>query len=159
MPFISSSELCSRIKALYRKTWYLNNPFLSQYNSKLIRIYRDAPLNLNISLPYFSPPHLNQTVCVAASRWQIQESVYSCSRSCPWPCCLFLACGRSRYTVSVTASRANSILNRWYIHTLNNNILRWYYYFQCSTVYLFPQFKFNFNKTGEFVWTVEIVIV
>ena len=28
MPFISSSELCSRIKALYRKTWYLNNPFL-----------------------------------------------------------------------------------------------------------------------------------
>ena len=29
MPFISSSELCSRIKALYRKTLYLNNPFLS----------------------------------------------------------------------------------------------------------------------------------
>ena len=30
MPFISSSELkvCSRIKALYRKTLYLNNPFL-----------------------------------------------------------------------------------------------------------------------------------
>ena len=28
MPFISPSELCSRIKALYRKTWYLNNPFL-----------------------------------------------------------------------------------------------------------------------------------
>ena len=27
--FISSSELCSRIKALYRKTWYLNNPFHS----------------------------------------------------------------------------------------------------------------------------------
>ena len=27
MPFILSSELCSRIKALYRKTWYLNNPF------------------------------------------------------------------------------------------------------------------------------------
>ena len=27
MPFISSSELCSSIKALYRKTWYLNNPF------------------------------------------------------------------------------------------------------------------------------------
>ena len=27
MPFISSSELCSRIKALSRKTWYLNNPF------------------------------------------------------------------------------------------------------------------------------------
>ena len=27
MLFISSSELCSRIKALYRKTWYLNNPF------------------------------------------------------------------------------------------------------------------------------------
>ena len=27
MPFFSSSELCSRIKALYRKTWYLNNPF------------------------------------------------------------------------------------------------------------------------------------
>ena len=29
MPFISSSELCSRIKALYRKTLYLNNPFLT----------------------------------------------------------------------------------------------------------------------------------
>ena len=28
MPFISSSELCSRIKALYRKTWYLNSPSL-----------------------------------------------------------------------------------------------------------------------------------
>ena len=28
MPFISSSELCSSIKAQYRKTWYLNNPFL-----------------------------------------------------------------------------------------------------------------------------------
>ena len=27
MPFISSSELCSRIKAVYRKTLYLNNPF------------------------------------------------------------------------------------------------------------------------------------
>ena len=27
MPFISSSELCSRIKALYRKTLHLNNPF------------------------------------------------------------------------------------------------------------------------------------
>ena len=31
MPFISSSELCSRIKALYRKTWYLNNPFQNIY--------------------------------------------------------------------------------------------------------------------------------
>ena len=29
MTFISSSQLCSRIKALYRKTLYLNNPFLS----------------------------------------------------------------------------------------------------------------------------------
>ena len=29
MPFISSSELCSRIKALYRKTLYLNNHFQS----------------------------------------------------------------------------------------------------------------------------------
>ena len=28
MPFISSSELCSRIQALYRKTLHLNNPFL-----------------------------------------------------------------------------------------------------------------------------------
>ena len=27
MPFISSSELCSRIKAMYRKPLYLNNPF------------------------------------------------------------------------------------------------------------------------------------
>ena len=31
MPFITSSELFSRIKALYRKTWYLNNPFQSFY--------------------------------------------------------------------------------------------------------------------------------
>ena len=31
MPFISSSELCSRIKALYRKTLYLNNPFLKSF--------------------------------------------------------------------------------------------------------------------------------
>ena len=29
MPFISSGELCSRIKALYRKTLHLNNSFLS----------------------------------------------------------------------------------------------------------------------------------
>ena len=36
MPFISSSELCSRIKALYRKTLYLNNPF---YN---IHVYIDS---------------------------------------------------------------------------------------------------------------------
>ena len=30
MPFISSSELCSRIKALFSKTLYLNNPFLNK---------------------------------------------------------------------------------------------------------------------------------
>ena len=32
MPFISSSELCSRIKALYRKTLHLNNPFQYFYS-------------------------------------------------------------------------------------------------------------------------------
>ena len=32
MPFILSSELCSRIKALYRKTWYLKNPFQKKNN-------------------------------------------------------------------------------------------------------------------------------
>ena len=35
MPFISSSELCSRIKALYRKTWYLNNPFHTVINCSI----------------------------------------------------------------------------------------------------------------------------
>ena len=39
MPFISSSELCSRIKALYRKTWYLNNPFLFNFFSYRWRVF------------------------------------------------------------------------------------------------------------------------
>ena len=67
MPFILSSELCSRKKSLYRKTWYLNNPFLSLYFLKSYRFFFPKILIFHVIHTYFVLDQSGRSDCLAAS--------------------------------------------------------------------------------------------